>query len=158
MTSSSSKPVDQDIYDFVSEFVDTVPFTQLMGYELTHLETERVVFTLPMRNALVGNYIAGNLHGGVISSLIDMTGGILAMVAALNRGGNTADPTEKMARVARSGTIDMRVDYLRPGRGETFTCTANLLRCGKKVAVVRSELKNEQDDLIAVGTASYLCG
>ncbi len=79
------------------------------------------------------------------------------MVAAFSRSAGL-DEQERLARVARSGTIDMRVDYLRPGKGATFRCIARLLRCGKKVAVVRTELLNEQDELIAVGTASYLCG
>ncbi|MDC9144294.1 hypothetical protein PSK37_27485 [Escherichia coli] len=29
------------------------------------------------------------------------------------------------------GTIDLRVDYLRPGRGERFTATSSLLRAIK---------------------------
>ncbi|HAV87176.1 MAG TPA: thioesterase family protein, partial [Pseudomonas sp.] len=59
---------------------------------------------------------------------------------------------------ARLGTIDLRIDYLRPGRGQRFSATATLLRSGNKVAVVRSELHNEAGVLIAVGTGTYLCG
>ena len=56
------------------------------------------------------------------------------------------------------GTIDMRVDYLRPGRGERFTATSSLLRAGNKVAVARVELHNQQRDYIATATATYLIG
>lgn len=65
---------------------------------------------------------------------------------------------ERAARLSRLGTIDLRIDYLRPGRGTRFSASAMLLRSGNKVAVVRSELHNELGTLIAVGTGTYLCG
>ncbi len=52
------------------------------------------------------------------------------------------------------GTIDLRVDYLRPGRGERFTATSTLLRAGNKVAVARVELHNEAQ-VYASATATY---
>jgi uncharacterized protein (TIGR00369 family) len=56
------------------------------------------------------------------------------------------------------GTIDMRVDYLRPGRGERFIATSRLLRAGNKVSVARVELHNDQGVYIATATATYLTG
>lgn len=56
------------------------------------------------------------------------------------------------------GTIDMRVDYLRPGHGEHFTITSQLLRGGNKVAVARADLHNERQSHIASATATYLIG
>ena len=55
-------------------------------------------------------------------------------------------------------TIDIRVDYLLPGRGEVFTAKAHIIRRGSKVAVTRMQLTNEKDELIALGTATYLVG
>jgi len=62
----------------------------------------------------------------------------------------------KLARFERFGTIDLRVDYLRPGVGKFFVATAYPLRTGNKVAVTRIELNNDENDLIAVGTGSYV--
>jgi acyl-coenzyme A thioesterase PaaI-like protein len=45
---------------------------------------------------------------------------------------------------------------LRPGIGESFVSTGYTLRTGNKVAVARIELINDRDDLIAVGTGSYV--
>ncbi|CCK09389.1 putative protein PaaI, possibly involved in aromatic compounds catabolism [Cronobacter sakazakii 696] len=53
------------------------------------------------------------------------------------------------------GTIDMRVDYLRPQR---FTASSTLLRAGNKVAVARVELHNEEQVYIASATATYMVG
>jgi acyl-coenzyme A thioesterase PaaI-like protein len=58
-------------------------------------------------------------------------------------------------RFSRIGTIDLRVDYLRPGQGEWFIARGFPLRTGNKVAVTRMELLNDRAELIAVGTAAY---
>jgi uncharacterized protein (TIGR00369 family) len=65
---------------------------------------------------------------------------------------------ERMKSLAKLGTIDMRVDYLRPGKGKEFFATASILRIGSKVAVTRMEFTNEAGDLLAVGTGTYMCG
>ena len=56
----------------------------------------------------------------------------------------------------RGGTIDLRIDYLMPGKGNSFVASGIILRRGSKVAVVRTDLRNKQDDLIAVGIGTYL--
>jgi uncharacterized protein (TIGR00369 family) len=67
-------------------------------------------------------------------------------------------PQEFIDKLARLGTIDLRIDYLRPGRGQLFETSARILRAGNKVAVARMELHNEEGTLIAVGTGTYLIG
>ena len=61
-------------------------------------------------------------------------------------------------RFSRLGTIDLRVDYLRPGRGNEFVATAHIIRAGSKVTVARMELHNEEGTHIAFGTGTYLVG
>ena len=72
--------------------------------------------------------------------------------------GDTINEDELRQRLSRMGTIDLRVDYLRPGRGNRFTCTSSLLRAGNKVAVARVELHNEEQLYIASATATYMVG
>jgi uncharacterized protein (TIGR00369 family) len=68
-------------------------------------------------------------------------------------------PFEKQVeRLSKIGTIDLRVDYIRPGKGEHFTAKGSILRLGNKIAVTRMELHNEADVLIAVGTGTYTVG
>ncbi len=52
----------------------------------------------------------------------------------------------------------MRIDYLRPGKGVHFFSNATVIRTGNKIAVIRMELKNQEDMLIAVGTGAYTVG
>ncbi len=141
----------------VAHFFERIPFNKLVGMELVYVGKDRVDIKLNMKPELIGNYIHGNLHGGVISSVLDVAGGCIAVVGAYER--TKGQPEEKRQEVlSKIGTIDMRVDYLRPGRGAWFLATARVLRTGNKVAVTRMELHNDQDDVIALGTGTYLCG
>jgi acyl-coenzyme A thioesterase PaaI-like protein len=65
---------------------------------------------------------------------------------------------EKSERLANVGTIDLRIDYLRPDLGKYFIVSGSILRAGNKVTVTRMELHNDEDAHIAVGTGAYLVG
>lgn len=141
----------------VRQLFERIPFNEYLGIELDVVSRERVVMHLPMKQELVGNFFHGILHGGVIASLLDVAGGAMAMIGTFDKHLHlTAE--ERALRLSRLGTIDLRIDYLRPGRGQRFSASATLLRSGNKVAVVRSELHNEEGVLVAVGTGTYLCG
>jgi uncharacterized protein (TIGR00369 family) len=56
------------------------------------------------------------------------------------------------------GTIDMRVDYLRPGRGKHFIATGRVVRLGNRIAVTHMELHNDGGELIATAGAAYVVG
>ena len=147
----------EDIQQAVRAFFTRIPFNQFLDIEIDELSLERVAMHLPMKPELIGNYVQGILHGGVIATLLDVTGGAMALIGAMDRHQHLSTH-ERMSKLAKLGTIDLRVDYLRPGRGQRFTACASLLRSGNKVAVVRSELFNEEGLLVAVGTGTYLCG
>jgi uncharacterized protein (TIGR00369 family) len=106
-----------------------------------------------MRPELIGNTRRGILHGGVISAVLDVTAGFALMLAL---GKHTA-PGEKL-EFPNIGTIDLRVDYLRPGRGKHFIATGRVVRLGKRIAVTHMELVNDDGELIATGGAAYVVG
>ncbi len=136
-------------------FSEKIPFNNVLGLKVEEIDYERVKVCFAMRDELIGNYIRGTLHGGVISSVIDVTGGLSAFMGIQKKvPGATLEA--KLARFGRLSTIDLRVDFLRPGVGRHFVSTGYTLRTGNKVAVTRIELHNDRDDLIAVGTGSYV--
>ena len=142
-------------FSTISEmFNEKVPFHKLLGLTIQSMDHDRVQVSFSMRDQLVGHYTRGMVHGGVISSIIDVTGGLVAFMGAQEK---MADKSlkAKIEKFGRVTTIDLRVDFLRPGLGSVFTATAFPLRLGNKVAVSRIELTNEKDELIAVGTGSY---
>ncbi len=138
-------------------FINQIPFNHVLGIELLEVGDDNVKLKLPMREQLVGNFLHGILHGGVISSVLDVAGGICALAGAIKRTRELPD-NERVKLLSKIGTIDLRVDFLRPGRGEWFWACARPLRDGNKLAVSRMEFHNHEDELIAVGTGTYLCG
>lgn len=126
-------------------YAQHIPFHQLIGLEVVLLTTDNVVLRLKMRPELMGNPFYKILHGGVTASLLDAAGGMVAMASLLVELMDLS-LEEMQQRLQKLGTIDIRIDFLRPGRGEEFTATA------------RVELHNEEGVEIALGTATYLVG
>ena len=138
-------------------YEEKIPFNKILGFEVETLSVSKVVVGFAMRADLIGNYFLETLHGGVISSVLDATGGLSVSVSLLEKlQGEPEEEIEK--RMARIGTIDLRVDYLRPGRGKTFRAVSAIMRTGRKVAVTRMELHNDERVLVAVGTGTYIVG
>ena len=136
---------------------EKIPFNKLIGMKIETLDLDKIGIRFEMRPELVGNFTRGNLHGGVISSVLDVTGGMVAWTGIMKKmEGQSFD--EISERFNKIGTIDIRVDYLRPGLGEYFIATGSTLRTGNKVSVSRMELHNDKGILIAVGTGTYVVG
>jgi len=134
---------------------ERIPFNKLIGMKIDTLNLEKIGIRFDMRPELVGNFTRGNLHGGVISSVLDVTGGMVALIGIMKKmEGQSFDKISE--GLNKIGTIDIRVDYLRPGLGEYFIATGSLLRTGNKVSVTRMELQNDRGILIAVGTGTYV--
>src|SRR3990172_4636537 len=136
-------------------FEEKIPFNKLLKMQIVSLDHQNAKIRIDMREELVGNYIHGILHGGVISSILDVTGGLTAFTGLIQRMTHLTDE-EKLIKLSKYGTVDLRVDYLRPGRGKYFEATGTILRTGNKIAVTRMELYNDENTLIAVGTGTYL--
>jgi len=136
---------------------EKIPFNKLIGMKIETLDLDKIGIRFEMSPELVGNFTRGNLHGGVISSVLDVTGGMVAWTGIMKKmEGQSFD--EISERFNKIGTIDIRVDYLRPGLGEYFIATGSTLRTGNKVSVTRMELNNDKGILIAVGTGTYVVG
>ena len=136
-------------------FVYHMPFNRALGMELERYEKEFAQLAFKNQPMMVGNWAQSILHGGVIASALDVAAGLVCVGSTLTRH-ETISEDELRQRLSRMGTIDLRVDYLRPGRGERFTATSSLLRAGNKVAVARVELHNEEQLYIASATATYM--
>lgn len=110
-----------------------------------------------MKPDLIGNSAAGILHGGVTAAVIDLTGGLSALISCVKLH-ETDSPERLFKRLTASATIDMRVDYLRPGKGEAFVCKSHIIRAGSRIVVARIDLFNDRDRALATGTGTYLIG
>lgn len=149
-------PFEPEFIDGLTRmFEQDIPFNRLLGIELQQVEASGVRCAIAMRPELVGHYLHQRLHGGVISAMLDATAG-LAVMAAI--GGRHMDepPAKRLARFARLGTIDLRIDYLRQGIGQRFVAQAQVLRLGSRVANARMEFLDADGALVATGAAAYI--
>jgi len=148
----------QKIFDLLADLYENqMPFDRLLGIQVEALSFSQTRVRIDMKDEFIGNHIRKILHGGVISSVLDLTGGLIASVEII-KNFTSEQPEEIMAYLARVGTIDLRVDYLRAGKGVYFITSGSVLRKGNKVAVIRTEMHNDQKLLIAAGTGTYLVG
>ncbi len=137
---------------------DGVPFLKWLGLEVIEASPDRVLASFVMRDELIGNPHPYILHGGVISTVMDSVGGLVGILRYLDDVHAQGDEDafdEAMERTKKMATIDMRADFLSPGRGKEFFCEGTILRLGRHVVVSRMEFRNEDGALIAVGTGSY---
>lgn len=133
---------------------ERVAFNQLLGLTIVSFDLEAPQLRFDMRPELLGNPTRRILHGGVISSTLDVAAGLAIMVKLVHAAG----PDTKPAEFPDIGTIDLRVDYLRPGQGAYFVATGRVVRMGKRIAVTHMELVNDAAALIATGSAAYVVG
>ena len=136
-------------------YEEKIVFNQTLGLKLTRIEPGHVQARIDMRHALVGHFAYNRIHGGVISAVLDAIGSAAVMAALAAKHMDEA-PAKRLERFAKLGTIDLRVDYLRPGIGEHFTITANALRVGSRVGSSRMEFCGPDGTLMSTGAAAYI--
>ena len=116
------------------------PFNAFLNLEVVTADPEKqeVVMRLKMRPEFERLAGSGQWHGGPIAAAIDIVG----------------DYALAMLLGKPLPTINLRVDYLRPGKG-TLTLAARVRRSGKTVGVVDVDVLNEAGEPLAIGRANY---
>jgi uncharacterized protein (TIGR00369 family) len=109
-------------------FLQRVPYVRFLGMR-AELAGDEMTAILPFAERLVGNTTIPALHGGVIGAFLEMTA--LAQLSV----------TQGSTRVHK--TIDVTIEYLRPGRAMTTYARADLRKVGRRVANVHVEAWQE---------------
>jgi uncharacterized protein (TIGR00369 family) len=133
---------------------DTV-FNKLLGLKLKVLAADKFSASLLMRPDLIGNFAEGRLHGGVISAALDTTGG-MAVTAALCARYSHESFDQHALRFSKLATVDLRIDYLRPGISTDFEVRAEVIRLGSRIANTRMEFVASDGKLLATGNGVYV--
>ncbi|MFB4162530.1 PaaI family thioesterase [Alteribacillus sp. JSM 102045] len=81
------------------------------------------------------------VHGGVTATLLDSTMGGLA---------NELTPEGK-----GSVTLEMKINYIKPGTGETLRCEAVLISRSKSMIIIEGKVFNDQDEVVAYGSGTF---
>lgn len=136
-------------------FEEKIVFNQMLGLKVMELRPDGVTGRIDMKPELVGHYAYNRVHGGVISAGLDAMGG-LAVMAAIGAKHMDEAPEQRLHRFAKLGTIDLRIDYLRPGIGSHFELRAHVLRLGSRVATTRMEFLGPDGEIMSAGAAAYI--
>jgi uncharacterized protein (TIGR00369 family) len=120
-----------------------IPFNRFLGVRVIELGPGCARLELPYRPEMIGNPLRPALHGGVLATLLDTTGGAAVWT--------------RVSRDHLLSTIDLRVDYLRPARPEPVIARGRVVRLGNRVGVVelRAAHAGEADRPVAAGTGVY---
>ncbi|UUM27376.1 thioesterase family protein [Acinetobacter colistiniresistens] len=129
------------------------PFFKYCGMVMRVVDGQIEAY-VEMQTELVGNVAFQILHGGVAATILDSIGGVAAMEQLYLRA-TPEDLPDTIKKVSRLATVDMRVDYLAPGRGKYFIARAETLRLGRKGCTMRMTMVNDEDKPIATAIASY---
>ncbi|ADU51791.1 thioesterase superfamily protein [Thermaerobacter marianensis DSM 12885] len=111
-------------------------FSVLLGTELLEFEPGRAVLALQVKDAFRQQH--GFVHGGVISYLVDNA---LTFAGGSVLGENVL-------------TVEFKVNYLRPARGERLIARATAESSGRRIAVCRCDVvsvEGGQEQRCAIG-------
>jgi len=116
-----------------------IPFNRFLGLRVEEIRPGFVRLLVPFRDELVGDPLRPALHGGVLSALADTAGGAAVWT----------NVTDDRGRVS---TIDLRIDYLRPGKLEPIIAEANVVRVGNRVGVADVRVFHASDPSVTIAT------
>src|SRR5690625_5032391 len=131
----------EEILNLFRSTLAAQPFSQLVGAKLTTFKKGEVVFEIPIRDELLQHH--GFVHGGVLSFAADNA---LTFV-----GGTVLGPAII--------TSEYKINYLKPGIGETIIARAYTVSSGKRQAVCRCDIftvKDNEEKLCAVAQGTIV--
>src|SRR5678816_1109024 len=113
-----------------------------IGAELILVEPGKVEIALPYRPDLTQQH--GYMHAGIITTIADTACGYAAY---------TLMPADSEVL-----SVELKVNLLRPAKGERFIAVANVLKPGRTLTVVRADVfsMNEERELIATMLATMI--
>ncbi|MBL8559737.1 MAG: PaaI family thioesterase [Hyphomonadaceae bacterium] len=119
----------------MTNLADSMPFSKLMGVEVTESSKERVVGTLVVREDLCT--AGGILHGGAIMAFADALGAIGGFL--------------NLEPGARTTTLESKTNFLGSAPvGMTVTGETTPVHVGKKTSVWSTRITNDKGKPIAL--------
>jgi len=122
--------------------LNAMPVNELLGVVMENIQEGHVEVRVPFQKIFVGDFRRGLWHGGILASIADTLGGIVAFsLAHLNDQINT---------------VDMRIDYLHGAVEEDIYGTGVLIKSGKRIILVDIKLfQKHQEEPVAVARCAY---
>jgi uncharacterized protein (TIGR00369 family) len=116
------------------------PFHKMINMELERLEHGECVIRMAPRPEM--SNAKGDLHGGMIASLLDIS---------MSQAARSTQPDPLQIKVS---TITLTVNYLSPSTG-VVTVTAKVVRAGASICYVEAEAINAKGEIVAHATGTF---
>jgi uncharacterized protein (TIGR00369 family) len=139
MSETNPNVISPELKAMAEGVFNAMAFSQLIGMKLIDIVPNSAVVAVDMRDDL--RQPSGILHGGITATLIDT-----AMSFAVRT---------RLGLTEATATIDLTVHYLRPHTEGRLTCTATIVRAGRRIFTVSAEAHNEEGKMIATGLSTY---
>lgn len=126
--------------DFTTSAYVEIPFLQTLGISIRAIGDTHAEMTVTIDERHL-NYMGG-AHGGLISALIDTV---------------SFFPKPLLPSGRKLTTVDLNVSYIRPAMpGDVLSARSELLHLGRRTASLATRVVDQQQRLVAHGTATLL--
>jgi len=129
-----------NLFEFGKAILESQPFSQLIGAELTGFESGRAEISLVITDQLKQQH--GFVHGGIVSYMADN---------CLTYAGGSV--------LGDSVTSEYKINYVRPAMGETLVAKSTVLSSGKTQAVCECKvfaIADGKEALVAVAQGTII--
>lgn len=114
------------------------PYHQWLGLQVVEVGDGTIELSAQWREEWVVNPEGGYTHGGILATLVDLTAD-WALVSRTGRG---------------VPTIDLRVDYHRPARGN-LRAVGKVIKFGRQFSTAEAQVFDADGQLVASGRGVY---
>jgi uncharacterized protein (TIGR00369 family) len=119
--------------------ITKAPYHQWLGLDVTSVGDGEIELTARWREEWVVNVEGGYTHGGILAALVDLTAD-WALISSNGRG---------------VPTVDMRVDYHSPAKGD-LRIVGKAIKLGKQFSTAEAHVYDMSGRLVASGRGVYL--
>lgn len=109
------------------------PFDEFLGFQGSK-DNNSLEIKMDIQDLFINS--AGIVHGGVISTLADVS--MCNLIPPDSQG---------MQQVV---TVDLKISFLKPAKGEYLMARAQLTKNGRRLVFTDCQIYNDCDDLVAV--------
>lgn len=143
---SRDEQSDQPRYseEELSEIIEnSIPFNRYLGVKVDLFTRGETVIRIEPKPEFTGDPKRPALHGGLIATLADTSAGFAVF--------------SMLIKPSTTSTIDLRVDYLRPGNvDQVLFAHSKVLRYGSRVCFTQTTIhQGSIDSPVAVSSATY---
>ena len=118
----------------------SAPFARIYGFRIAGVSDGQCAIFVPFQDIF-------ERPGGIVSGPVFMAAADVAMWLAIKT---------KLGLADESVTAEMKTNFLSGAKNEDFTCTARILKCGRRLVYGVAECVNAEGTLLTHHTLTYI--